>query len=87
MLEGGNSMNEIIEKYALDCFGDDEKKTTTSLITFDFGLEAWELKNILNNLYLNKSNWKIEDFDVDGYKQYDENYSSYWVGILLINVI
>ncbi len=78
-------MNSIIQEYAERHFKDDSRLIDISKSTIlDLDLEPWELSNILMFLNLFESNWSREDFKVDGFKNYDEDYNSYWVGILSI---
>ncbi len=78
-------MSLVISKYAENYFEDENEVIKDNLpIAFDLNCEPWELHEILTHLYLTKSTWSNAMFNVDGFKNYDEDGNSYWVGVLTI---
>ncbi len=59
--------------------------THGDLLFYDFDMEPWELSNILHHLKTDGTNWSKKDIQVDGYKNYDEDGNSFYVGILQVN--
>jgi hypothetical protein len=51
----------------------------------DIRLEPYQLQNIIDSISLDGTNWKIDDLSVDGYKNYDEDGNSYYVGVLEVD--
>lgn len=59
--------------------------TVGTFFIYDLNLEPWELSSIVQHLNTDGTNWSVDDFKVDGYKNYDEEYGSYYVGLLKVN--
>ncbi|QOY53247.1 hypothetical protein [Candidatus Sulfurimonas baltica] len=74
-----NTKETQIEDWALNHF-DNSKEPS-----FSFDVDSYELQYFLDNTSFEDTNWNHCDFSVSGVKSYDEEYNSYWIGILIVN--
>ncbi len=79
-------MNYAIQEYAQKHFKNEQEVITYELPTvLDLDCEPWELHNILAHLHVSQTAWSDANFNVIGFKNYDEDGNSYHVGLLEVN--
>jgi len=77
-------MNHQIETFAHNHFKNSTIFTSPQGIYVDLDYEPWEMQNILARIDLSQTAWENSNFSANGFKNYDSDGNSFWVGTLLI---